>query len=112
MQREDQKWPDVLWIVRHGESAGNVARQQAYLSQQPLIDIALRWSLPEPDAQGDKRTRGMVVCVGGSAELPGAAVLAGTAALRAGAGTVRRLPPAPRSSFRPWWFSKARARWS
>ncbi len=42
MQREDQKWPDVLWIVRHGESAGNVARQQAYQNQQPLIDIPLR----------------------------------------------------------------------
>lgn len=25
----EQKWPDVLWIVRHGESAGNVARQAA-----------------------------------------------------------------------------------
>src|SRR4051794_4640080 len=42
MQPPDQKWPDVLWLVRHGESAGNVARQQAYLSQQPLIDLAMR----------------------------------------------------------------------
>jgi len=24
--RVDQKWPDVLWIVRHGESACNVMR--------------------------------------------------------------------------------------
>lgn len=47
------------------------------------------WRLPDPDAAGDKRTRGMLVCVGGSAELPGAMLLAGLAALRAGAGTVR-----------------------
>ncbi|MFL5607470.1 MAG: histidine phosphatase family protein, partial [Gemmatimonadaceae bacterium] len=24
-----QRWPDRLWIVRHGESAGNVARDAA-----------------------------------------------------------------------------------
>jgi broad specificity phosphatase PhoE len=42
MQRPDQKWPDVLWLVRHGESAGNVARQQAYLNQQRLIDMPVR----------------------------------------------------------------------
>lgn len=47
------------------------------------------WPLPEPDAEGDKSARGLVVCVGGAVELPGAIVLAGTAALRAGAGTVR-----------------------
>lgn len=38
----DQKWPDVLWIVRHGQSAGNVARAEAEASDRPLIDIAER----------------------------------------------------------------------
>jgi broad specificity phosphatase PhoE len=38
----DQKWPDVLWIVRHGQSAGNVAREQAEKAAVPLIDIATR----------------------------------------------------------------------
>jgi len=38
----DQKWPDVLWIVRHGESAGNVARHAATVAGRPVIDIALR----------------------------------------------------------------------
>jgi broad specificity phosphatase PhoE len=38
----DQKWPDVLWIVRHGESAGNVARDAASLAGRPEIDIAQR----------------------------------------------------------------------
>lgn len=42
MRGEDQKWPQVLWIVRHGESAGNVARDQAYLTKQPFIDIDAR----------------------------------------------------------------------
>ena len=38
----DQKWPDTLWLVRHGESAGNVARDAAVAAGLPLIDIALR----------------------------------------------------------------------
>jgi broad specificity phosphatase PhoE len=41
MQNE-QKWPDVLWIVRHGESAGNVARDAAVAAGLPIIDIATR----------------------------------------------------------------------
>jgi hypothetical protein len=52
------------------------------------IDEALlrRWPLPRPDAEGDKNERGRVLLVGGSTEVPGAVLLAGTAALRAGAG--------------------------
>jgi broad specificity phosphatase PhoE len=38
----DQKWPDMLWIVRHGQSAGNVAREEAERARVPLIDIATR----------------------------------------------------------------------
>ena len=38
----DQKWPDALWIVRHGESAGNVARDAAQKAGLPVIGIALR----------------------------------------------------------------------
>jgi 2,3-bisphosphoglycerate-dependent phosphoglycerate mutase len=37
-----QKWPDLLWIVRHGESAGNVARDAAHAAGLPMIDIATR----------------------------------------------------------------------
>ncbi len=40
--RKDQKWPDVLWIVRHGESAGNVARDLADAAGHAQIDIATR----------------------------------------------------------------------
>ncbi|HKY90092.1 MAG TPA: histidine phosphatase family protein [Nevskiaceae bacterium] len=39
---EDQAWPDRLWLVRHGQSAGNVARDAAHDAGLPLIDIATR----------------------------------------------------------------------
>lgn len=41
MERE-QKWPDQIWLVRHGQSAGNVARDAAEAASQFLIDIAER----------------------------------------------------------------------
>ena len=37
-----QKWPQTIWIVRHGQSAGNVARNAAEAAGLPLIDIATR----------------------------------------------------------------------
>jgi len=37
-----QIWPDRLYIVRHGESAGNVAREAAIESGQRMIDIDTR----------------------------------------------------------------------
>lgn len=37
-----QRWPQRLWIVRHGESAGNVARDAAYAAGVGRIDIAER----------------------------------------------------------------------
>lgn len=36
------RWPSELWIVRHGESAGNVARDLAHASGLGRIDIAER----------------------------------------------------------------------
>lgn len=44
------------------------------------------WPLPQPEAEGDKELRGHVLVLGGSREMPGAIILAATAALRAGAG--------------------------
>ncbi|KAF0813647.1 2,3-bisphosphoglycerate-dependent phosphoglycerate mutase [Andreprevotia sp. IGB-42] len=38
----EQKWPDTLWIVRHGQSAGNVARDLAEAASLPRIDVAER----------------------------------------------------------------------
>jgi hydroxyethylthiazole kinase-like uncharacterized protein yjeF len=44
------------------------------------------WPLPMPASEGDKEVRGHVLVLGGSREMPGAVILAATAALRAGAG--------------------------
>ena len=38
----DLPWPANLWIVRHGESAGNVARDAAYAAGLATIDLAER----------------------------------------------------------------------
>lgn len=38
----EQRWPDRLWIVRHGQSAGNVARDAADAAGLGRIDIADR----------------------------------------------------------------------
>jgi broad specificity phosphatase PhoE len=37
-----KRWPHTLWIVRHGQSAGNVARDAAEAAGLPVIDIAFR----------------------------------------------------------------------
>jgi hydroxyethylthiazole kinase-like uncharacterized protein yjeF len=52
------------------------------------LDAALlrAWPLPMPQADGDKEARGHVLVLGGSREMPGAVILAATAALRAGVG--------------------------
>ncbi len=39
---DSRGWPDGLWVVRHGESAGNVARDLAEEQQLERIDIAQR----------------------------------------------------------------------
>ena len=36
------RWPEHLWLVRHGESAGNVARDAADAGGHEIIDIAER----------------------------------------------------------------------
>ncbi|MCC2981534.1 MULTISPECIES: histidine phosphatase family protein [unclassified Sphingomonas] len=36
------RWPERLWIVRHGESAGNVARQAAYSAGEERISLTAR----------------------------------------------------------------------
>ncbi|SFM58757.1 NAD(P)H-hydrate dehydratase [Variovorax sp. OV329] len=52
-----------------------------------------RWPLPDPGNEADKETRGQVLVVAGSPEIPGAAILAGEAALRAGAGKLMIAAP-------------------
>lgn len=58
------------------------------ITAEPVTPELLRdWRLPGPS--GSKRTRGDLVVVGGAARSPGAAALAGLAALRVGAGRVQ-----------------------
>jgi len=52
-------------------------------------ELLRRMPLPAPDACGDKEARGRALIVGGGRETPGALLLAGTAALRAGAGKLQ-----------------------
>ena len=39
---KNDKWPQALWVVRHGQSAGNVARDLAEAQGDPVIDITHR----------------------------------------------------------------------
>jgi broad specificity phosphatase PhoE len=41
-QAMEQKWPQEIWLVRHGQSAGNVARDAAEAAAGLMIDIAER----------------------------------------------------------------------
>jgi probable phosphoglycerate mutase len=40
--KHTQIWPDLLYVVRHGESAGNVARDAALEAGHPMIDMTIR----------------------------------------------------------------------
>lgn len=52
-------------------------------------DLLRSMPLPHPGEGADKDGRGRVLVIGGSVEVPGALLLAGTAALRAGAGKLQ-----------------------
>jgi ADP-dependent NAD(P)H-hydrate dehydratase len=52
------------------------------------LELLRRWPLPS-DSDGDKFSRGTVLVIGGSPNTPGAAILAGAAALRMGAGRLQ-----------------------
>lgn len=56
----------------------------------PITPLLLRAEkLPDHEGAGSKEARGRVLVVGGSLEVPGAALLAAVAALRAGAGKLQ-----------------------
>ena len=64
-------------------------KEPTLISAKVLRRIAPPW----PDEGGDKEERGRVLVVGGGRETPGAVVLAGVAALRAGAGKLQVAVP-------------------
>ena len=57
MADEKQKWPDWLWIVRHGQSASNVARRLAEEAAQEDIGISIRDVDVELSALGQAQAR-------------------------------------------------------
>ncbi|MDQ3650313.1 MAG: NAD(P)H-hydrate dehydratase [Acidobacteriota bacterium] len=92
--------------MRQSEKGGRVKKRTARgrpptNDPRPVVlspSTLRRLPLPQPDADGDKEERGRVLIVGGAPEMPGAVILAATAALRAGAGklqiaTVRSIAP-------------------
>ena len=52
-------WPHRLWVVRHGQSAGNVARDAAELAGHELIDIATRDADTPLSALGEEQARAL-----------------------------------------------------
>jgi probable phosphoglycerate mutase len=52
----NRSWPEHLWIVRHGQSAGNVARDAAHDAGLPVIDIAGRDMDVELSALGKRQS--------------------------------------------------------
>jgi broad specificity phosphatase PhoE len=54
-----EQWPCTLWVVRHGQSAGNVARDAAEAAGHPVIDIAER-DIDTPLSElGEKQARAL-----------------------------------------------------
>jgi ADP-dependent NAD(P)H-hydrate dehydratase len=78
-ERDTRELPTKSGRASKSAAAGSVV----------TADLLRRMPLPLPDDEDDKDGRGRVLVVAGSAEMPGAAVLAATAAMRAGAGKVR-----------------------
>src|SRR2546421_11273660 len=70
----------------------DLKRQPLTPNPHPLIispRLLRAWALPQPDEADDKEARGRVLVVGGGPEMPGAVILAATAAARAGAGKLQ-----------------------
>lgn len=65
--------------------AAKQAKKPLVITQRLLAE----WPLPQPDPGGNKEGRGQVLIVGGARVMPGAIILAATAALRAGAGKLQ-----------------------
>lgn len=55
----EQKWPQILWIVRHGQSAGNVAREAAEAARNAWIDITTRDMDTPLSALGERQARAL-----------------------------------------------------
>jgi broad specificity phosphatase PhoE len=55
----EQTWPQVIWVVRHGESAGNVAAVAAHEAGLPTIAISTRDVDVPLSARGEEQARAL-----------------------------------------------------
>jgi broad specificity phosphatase PhoE len=55
----EQKWPQTLWIARHGQSAGNVGRDEAEAKGLHVIDIATRDMDTELSELGERQAEAL-----------------------------------------------------
>ena len=53
------KWPQALMLVRHGESAGNVARDAAEAARQVVIELATRDADVPLSARGERQAQAL-----------------------------------------------------
>jgi broad specificity phosphatase PhoE len=74
--RQHDRWPAALLLLRHGESAGNVARVAAEANGFPLIDIALRDMDVPLSELGERQSRAVGVWLGGLGRRTPSVVLA------------------------------------
>lgn len=51
--------PSVLWLVRHGESAANVAGLAAYVARHPQVDLPTRDADIPLSARGERQARAL-----------------------------------------------------
>jgi probable phosphoglycerate mutase len=65
MTRDEQKWPDWLWIVRHGQSESNVARKLAEEAAREHIGISVRDVDVELSALGHAQAQAVGRWLGG-----------------------------------------------
>jgi hydroxyethylthiazole kinase-like uncharacterized protein yjeF len=78
--------------ARAGKKANRTSRRKTAHDERALVlspSLLRRFALPQPEDHDDKEERGRVLVVGGASEMPGAVILAATAALRAGAGKLQ-----------------------
>src|SRR4051794_12403167 len=64
---EGQHWPDALWLVRHGESAGNVAASRAEEQGLAAIDIATRDMDVSLSDRGERQAKALGAWIGAQA---------------------------------------------
>src|SRR5918911_1407220 len=56
----EQKWPDVLWLVRHGQSASNVARDAAEAAGLKEIALDVKRDMDVPLSElGQQQARAL-----------------------------------------------------